>query len=85
MLDVIHLSEVLLDVFGYMFLRDVDITRANGAIAISLGYNPRNTLENISDEVGRIIEKRFSNSKDRKNVSYSFRMSRCSSRKYGKS
>ena len=75
MLDVIHLSEVLVNIFGYMFLRDVDITRANGVIAITLGYNPRDTLEKISHEVGRIIENRFSNSKDRKNVSYSFRMS----------
>ena len=74
MLDVIHLSDILLDVFGYMCSRDVDIVRANGAITISLGYNPRDTLENIGDEVGRIIEKRFSSSKDQKNICYTFRI-----------
>ena len=74
MLDVIHLGEVLLDIFGYTFARDIDVVRANGVIDISLGHNPRDVLENIADEVGRLIEKRFVNSIEREYISYTFRI-----------
>ena len=54
-------------------------------IAITPGYNPRDVLEKISDEVGRLIEKPIFQFERAKEYFLHIQNVQRSSRKYGKS